>query len=178
MAEKIRTNQEHYHTPEAPSHSPEHGHHESVHHHKENLEHIRREAREQAQNAHEVAVERPDKAHKPVEHYINSELKDLSYARTMTRVRKQLSPVSRTFSKVIHNPVVDAASEGVAKTVGRPSGIIGGGLLALAGTTAYYYIAKHYGYEYNFGVFLCLLGAGFIIGWIAELVLKTLRPSR
>lgn len=179
MAEKI------HHSPEQHSHSPEHhkphqeahkAHHETAHHHQENIEHIRAQAAQEAHHAHEITLE--EASHKPKEHFVNAELKDLAYERSMNRVRRQLSPLSKTFSKVVHQPVVEAVSEGVAKTVGRPSGFLGGGLLALAGTTAYYYIAKHYGYEYNFGVFLVLLAAGFIAGWLAEAIWRVLSPKR
>lgn len=179
MAEKIHHSPEqHHHTPEALRHNQERSHHETAHRHKENIEHIRREAQEQAQSTHEVVVDKAATEHKPKEHFVNSELKDLAYQRTMTRIRKQLSPVSRTFSKVIHQPAIDAMSEGVAKTVGRPSGFLGGGLLALAGTTAYYYIARHYGYEYNFGVFVVLIATGFVLGWLIEAVWRVLSPKR
>jgi hypothetical protein len=103
------------------------------------------------------------------------ELKEMAYQRLLTRARRHMSPYSRVMSRVIHQPVVDSISEVTAKTVGRPSGILGGGLVALAGTSAYYYIAKHYGYNYNSFVFLLLLVIGFMLGWTIELVYKSFK---
>jgi uncharacterized membrane protein YraQ (UPF0718 family) len=59
-----------------------------------------------------------------------------------------------------------------AKSVGRPSGIIGGGLMALIGTSIYYYLSRHYGYSYNSFVFLLLMLVGFVLGWSIEVTIK------
>jgi hypothetical protein len=180
MAEKLSHTPEHHkHTPEQHHSAPEQHHHTPErHHHRENIAEIRHNAEHHAKSAHESQPQDESNDHAPKEHFVNFEIKNLAYNRTMTRVRKQLSPVGRMFSKVIHQPVVDAVSEGVGKTVGRPSGILGGGLVALAGTTTYYYIAKHYGYDYNFGVFLLLLAAGFVAGWVGEYLLRTMHGSK
>jgi translation elongation factor EF-G len=108
---------------------------------------------------------------------ITFELKEIAYQRLLKRARRHLPTYSRTMSKIIHQPAVDAVSEAVSKTIGRPSGIIGGGLLALAGTSIYYYLAKHYGYSYNSFVFLLLMSVGFVIGWSAEVIFKLLKKS-
>jgi len=165
------TPEQHHHTPEAHKHTAEH-----ANQHKDKIQDIRAQAVHEARRSqdvmpHEVAD------HKPTDAFVNGELKELAYARTLNRIRKGLRPASRTFSKVVHQPVVEAVSETTARTVGRPSGILGGGLLALAGTTAYYYITKHYGYDYSFFVFLGLLAIGFIAGWLMEFVFRAMHGS-
>ncbi len=178
MSERMPKNHEvHSHSPEHHVKTPELSREGARHEHQEHIGEIRAKAAEQSKAAHEIAPDEPSNHHTP-HHYVTAELKDMAYQRAITRVRRQLSPAARSFSKVIHQPAVNALSEATAKTIGRPSGILGGGILALAGTTAYYYIAKHYGYEYNFGVFLLLLAAGFAVGWIAEFLLRTMHGRR
>jgi hypothetical protein len=106
---------------------------------------------------------------------INHELKEIAYQRVLKRARRHLSPYSRTVSKIIHQPIVDSVSEVASKTIGRPSGLIGGGLLALLGTSIYYYISRHYGYNYNSFVFLALMTTGFIAGWTTEVIYKLVK---
>ncbi len=178
MAEKLHHSPEHQvHTPEHHVKTPELSHEQTRHHHQEHLGEIRHKATEQAKASHEVRLEETSD-HDTSHQYVTGELKDMAYQRAITRVRRQLTPGQRSFSKVIHQPVVDAVSEATAKTIGRPSGILGGGLLALAGTTAYYYITKHYGYDYNYGVFLLLVAAGFVVGWLAEFLLRTMHGHK
>jgi flagellar biosynthesis GTPase FlhF len=146
----------------------------------ENLEHARHEAAHEAQSAEEIAANLAGRTQEPPQHqeqHINRELKEMAYQRLLNRARRHMSPYSRAMSHIIHQPVVDSVSEFTGKTVGRPSGILGGGILALIGTTAYYYIARHYGYNYNSFVFLLLLVCGFVLGWILELLYKMLRFS-
>lgn len=141
------------------------------HEHKRNIEQIRQNAEKAAVESDKTRVEaQPDDSHAPKDAFVNKEIKDMAYARTMNRVRQRMTPVGRTFSRLIHQPVVNSLSEGAAKTVGRPSGLFGGGLIALIGTTVYYYISKHYGYDYNFFVFLALLAGGFVVGWTLEIL--------
>lgn len=148
------------------------------HEHLENIDEIRRTAETQSLKAEEVIVGRQEKEADASRPYVDRQLKVMAYNRLLIRARKQLNPLERPLSRFMHQPVVENISEAAAKTVGRPSGILGGGIAALTGTAAYYYIAKHYGYEYNYFVFIFLLAAGFISGLLTELLLKTLRRRR
>jgi flagellar biosynthesis GTPase FlhF len=148
------------------------------HEQEKNLEHARHEAAHEAQSAEEIADKLAGRAQESPQYeemHANRELKEMAYQRLLNRARRHMSPYSRAMSHIIHQPIVETVSEVTGKTVGRPSGILGGGILALAGTTAYYYIAKHYGYNYNSFVFLLLLVCGFIAGWVLEIFYKTLR---
>lgn len=119
------------------------------------------------------------KPHRPKkDEYVSRETKKLVYQRTLLTVRRRLSPMARATSKIIHRPAVEVLSEAAGKTVARPSGLLGGGLVAFTGTAAYYYVTRHYGYPYRPSVFLFLLVAGFLIGWFLEGILKTFRRSR
>src|SRR3712207_7384139 len=54
------------------------------------------------------------------------------------------------------------------------------GLCALVGTSAYLFIARHYGFEYNYLVWLLLFVGGFALGLLLELLvaLATRRRDR
>jgi hypothetical protein len=132
------------------------------------IEEIRDVAHEEAKSTEQMQNEAhrgsPAQENEPT--FINHELKEIAFQRLLKRTRRHLSPYSRTMSKVIHQPIVDKASETVAKTVG---------IVALTGTSIYYYLTKHFGYHYNPFVFLALMMAGFVLGWLAEVLYKSLK---
>jgi hypothetical protein len=101
---------------------------------------------------------------------IDTQLKQITARREIKNIqRKEKAPV-RSFSKLIHAPVIRQASEVAGQTVSRPSGLLGGGAVALLGTTGYLYLANHMGFPYNYGVFLVLFVGGFALGLIIELL--------
>lgn len=102
---------------------------------------------------------------------INSELKDVTLRRELKSLQRHESPVRRSLSKVIHQPAVRVTSEVVGASLSRPSGILGGGVMAFIGTSAYLLLAKHYGFTYNSTVFLALFAGGFALGLILELII-------
>ncbi len=110
--------------------------------------------------------------------YIGRQLKQQALQRTLTRVRKQLSAPGRAFSKVIHQPVVDSISQATGKTVARPSGLLGGSLCAFLGSSVFLWMARHYGFTYNYLLFVFLFIGGFAIGMILELSLFALRRKK
>jgi len=109
---------------------------------------------------------------------VNRELKKITLRRELQQVRRKLSAPERAFSRLIHQPVISAVSETTGKTVSRPSGLLGGGLVAFLGTIAYLYLAHHTGFRYNYLVFLFLLVGGFIIGLILEYTVYLATRSR
>lgn len=144
----------------------------------ENIDAIRHRAQSEALQTQEVQIDKTDENPAARQAYVNRELKNMAYARLLNRARKQMGPLQKSFSKFTHQPAVDSVSEAVASTLGRPSGLLGAGLLGSAGTAAYYYIAKHYGYDYNYFIFIALLGVGLVAGWTVEILLKTLRKHK
>jgi hypothetical protein len=109
--------------------------------------------------------------------HINSELKSITLRRELQSIRRRLPAPQRALSKVIHQPVVRMVSEAAGKSVSRPSGLLGGGLVAFLGSSGYLYLARHDGFAYNYGVFLTLFVVGFFFGLILEyaVYLATLR---
>lgn len=120
-----------------------------------------------------------EKASQPAEpRHINRELRQITLRRELQQIRRKLPAPERLLSKVIHQPAVQAISETAGKTVSRPSGLLGGGLVALIGTSGYLYLAKHIGFEYNYLIFLLLFVAGFILGIVLELGVHAMTTSR
>lgn len=109
---------------------------------------------------------------------MTKELKQDALKKTLRRVQHQLKPSERSFSKFIHQPVVDKVSSVSAETVARPSGVLGGGICALIGSALLLYLARTYGFQYNLFVFVILFVGGFVLGMIIELVLRTLFRRR
>lgn len=184
-------------------HAPKHesvAHHDSVERAKQHLEELRtkaeKEAKEHGSKEHVDAVthkveeeaisgeelmpaESTKDAHADAgPAYVNRELKDMSFRRTMNNTRRQLKAPERVASKLIHQPVVEKVSEVAGKTVARPSGILGGGIFALVGSFLLLWITKKYGYEYNYLVFFMLFVCGFVLGMIAELGLAYIRRRK
>lgn len=127
----------------------------------------------EANQTNDNPIERINAAEKaaaePVPTHVNRELKNITLGRELKQIRSKLNAPNKVLSKVIHQPVVRAISETSGKTVARPSGLLGGGLVALLGTSSYLYFARHIGLEYNYFAFLVFFAAGFGLGLVLEL---------
>jgi len=106
---------------------------------------------------------------------VNNQIKNMSYSRTMTRVRKRLSVPSRAFSKVVHSPLVEKPSELASHTIARPSGMLGGSLVATVGTLALLWTVRRYGYEYNYLAVVAMFATGAFAGLVVEGAFKLLK---
>lgn len=120
--------------------------------------------------ADEPAVERP--------HFIDNTVKALRMKKSMQSIQTRLHGPNKQLSKAVHQPLVQKVSEQAAKTVTRPSGLLGGGIVAFFGSLSYVVFTQHYGYAYNYGLFLLLFVGGFIVGIIAEYAVHWLRLAR
>ena len=99
---------------------------------------------------------------------VNRELKAITLRRELQHIQRKLPATQRALSKLIHRPAVRVASEIAGKTVTRPSGFLGGSIVAFLGTTGYLYLAKSSGTDYNYFVFLALFAGGFAVGLALE----------
>jgi hypothetical protein len=125
------------------------------------------------------SLNQSEKAARPAaSSYINRELKQVTLRREIQHIQRNLPPVQRTLSKVIHQPAVRAVSEATGKTISRPSGLLGGGIVAFLGTTGYFYLAQHVGMAYNYFIVVLLLISGFALGLILELVVWMATASK
>jgi hypothetical protein len=146
------------------------------------LAEARAEIERSAESARENPVEQLKKAEKaeaqPEETHVNRELKGITLRRELQQIRRKESAPQRALSRVIHQPVIRVVSEAAGKTVSRPSGLLGGGLVALLGTSGYLFYAKHMGFEYNYFVFTALFIGGFAVGIGLELLAWLLTTPR
>lgn len=101
-----------------------------------------------------------------------------SYAQTMKLVRTHMSGPQRTFSKVIHQPVIEKSSEVLSNTLARPNAMLAGSFCALVLVTVVYVVARTYGYPLSgfetIGAFIL----GWIIGIIYDYAKLALPPKR
>ncbi len=152
----------------------------SAEEHNHNIDKLQESIHETALSVDEVAIEGHDDITSKAQPVlgIHRELKSDAYNKTISKVRSNLAPLERSFSKLIHHKMLEPISEAGSKTVARPSGILGGGIVALIGSTVVLYMAKRYGFQYNLSIFFILLGAGFIAGLLAELGAHFLKRTK
>ncbi len=151
----------------------------STHEYEKSIENIRDNIEDQAVSGKETSAGDHGKDAKsqsvPI---IDRIVKQESYKKVLQHVQRRLPKAQRSFSKFIHKPVVEAFSETGAKTVARPSGLFGGGLCALLGSTALLWMSRHYGFRYNFFVFIAFIVVGFAIGLLVEWAWRTYKKLR
>jgi hypothetical protein len=97
--------------------------------------------------------------------------KRAGYKKALRSIQKEMNPVERTFSKVIHNPIIETTSEAASKTVARPAALLAGSLAALILTTIVYIVAKYYGYVLSGFEWIVT----FLIGWAIGLIIDWIR---
>ena len=95
--------------------------------------------------------------------------------RNLSHVQNKLKPAEKSFSKLIHQPLVRRVSETASQTVSRPSGMLGGGVVAFLGSLLYLYLAHHIGFTYNYLLFLAFFTVGFVLGVALEYAAYGLR---
>jgi hypothetical protein len=139
-----------------------------------------------------VAAERSASQHNPFERLktaeksstappqlpINQELKRITLQRELSQLRRKLPATERLLSRVIHQPTIRQLSEATGQSLTRPSGLLGGGLLAFLGSSTYLYLARHIGFTYNYSIFWLLFIGGFIFGIGLEMLVWLLTARR
>lgn len=138
----------------------------------EQLEELRSTIDKHAEAASE---HRPKKAERDQQPSVSVADKKQSYTQTMHRVRSRLNPAGKAFSAVIHTPGIEQASELAGKTIGRPSGILGGGIVTTLGVGGVFFVAHRNGFALSGSEFILLLIAGWILGILSEGLIKIFR---
>lgn len=158
------------------SHTPqvEHGRHK--HEIEQLLKKIEQNA-SPAEKIEQIHIEQSRAEHPHNVHH-GSHIKSHSSSRqALKSVQRQLSRPERQFSKLIHNNTVESVSEAVGNTAARPIGLLTAGVFSLIASIGVLIICRFYGYEYNYGIGLMFMAAGFAFGLLIEILLK-LRPSK
>lgn len=144
----------------------------------ENIKLLHELANEQAEAQHKIIVEDVQDREPDTLLGMQQSLKTNAYDRTLRSVQQKLPKPARIFSQTVHNKTVEAISNATAKTVARPSGILGGSICAFIGSVILLYYSKHYGFTYNYLLFLLLFVGGFFIGAIIEMAVWSVYRSR
>ena len=110
--------------------------------------------------------------------FIDKAIKMLRMHKNLDYVQSKLKPAEKRFSKAIHQPLVQLVSELGAKTVARPSGLLGGGLVAFIGSAGYLWLTRSYHLPYNYGFFFLFFLGGFLLGLAGEYGLALLHKLR
>ncbi|PLS80631.1 hypothetical protein CYG49_04705 [Candidatus Saccharibacteria bacterium] len=90
--------------------------------------------------------------------------REASYKKTMTHIQSEMPAASRTFSKVIHIPVVEKTSDTIGSTLARPNALLTGSFMAFILVAAVYFLAKTFGYRLSGFETIAAFIAGWIIG--------------
>lgn len=133
---------------------------------RELLESARKEAGKEAMPIRRIKIETEPDA--PIK--ISRHDKDRAYKQTIGLVQAGLPKASRSFSRLIHQPVVARVSEVAEKTVARPSAILGAGITATVGLAIMLFFARRYGFSLSGSEFILLLAVGWAVGLGVDLI--------
>ena len=132
----------------------------------EALEHARSAESERHREDEDTTHRHERKNHAPSKTERNE-----AYDTVMSEARSHMSPTSRAFSKIIHNPAIERSSDAVGATVARPNAILAGSFSAFVVVLVVYLIARYYGYPLSGTEAI----ASFAFGWIFGIVFDFLR---
>ena len=102
---------------------------------------------------------------------ISKKEKNVAYKKHVTQMQAELPALQRSFSRFIHAPVVERASEALGSTVARPNAILAGSVVAFILVLAVFLTAKYFGYALSG---FETIGA-FVLGWVIGLIYDFLK---
>lgn len=145
------------------------------------------ELQEMTKHAHEKAAHSTDvlqslhtdseTEHSTAPTWTSPALRNRTFTNVMRSTRRKLSPVDRTFSRVIHNDAVDRASEVGAQTIARPPAILLGALVSLVGSVVVLVIARRSGFEVPPMLFVFLFIGGYLTGLMLDILVRGLAKT-
>jgi hypothetical protein len=178
------------HDLDSPEHEKNHEHHEKLketpessvehiqvkHEAPLDLEKIRETVEKEGEHVeiHAAEVEKEEPRHIAPP---DTELRKVTLNNTMARIRRQLPGPEKTFSKVIHQPVIDKVSEITGKTIFRPIGFMLGAMIGLVGSSVVLFLSRHYGFKYNYITFFAFFIIGLVLGMVLEILARLMRIS-
>jgi F0F1-type ATP synthase assembly protein I len=117
-------------------------------------------------------VDTPSPVH---HHYLTKQIKNHRYKEVLINTRTRLSKNDQLFSKIIHNEKVEKVSDIAEKSVARPSGVISGAIVAIAGAVIVFYFAQKIGFSVPRSIIIILFLLGFIVGLATEFFYKLIK---
>lgn len=106
------------------------------------------------------------------------ELHDDSYKQVLRFINGHLGARMAVLQRYMHNRVSDKLTNFVTQTAGRPSGVLGGGVVAGIGSVAAWYLASRYGFHYPPMSLTFFYVVGFMFGLFIEVCIKLMRHYR
>jgi len=100
------------------------------------------------------------------------------YKKQIKIAQSHLPAPARVFSKIIHNPAIEKLSDATAKTLFRPSALVGGALFGLIFGIAIYTAAQYFGYIMPNWTLMILLVVGALLGVFLETLSKLLTRNK
>jgi len=174
-----------HHSPEVDLPVPDHEsvrrlekHHEeeakkATHEHKNSIEKILNKIEAEAESGEKLKNHQLDHTKKtsgPISY--GAELQKRSLHDSLEKVQRSLPASQKAFSKIIHQPAVDAISEAGSKTIGRSGGLLMGGVASFIASIGVLFVCRYYGYRYNFLIGIIAFVGGFILGLAVEGILS------
>ena len=144
----------------------------------ETIESARETIEKQAISSGDIIIEKDTEHPDHTIHYVTKHIKNERYKTSLSHIRQNLQPTQKIFSKVIHQPTIETISEVGAKTIARPSGLLGGGLVALFFSLALIILARRIGFVVPNSIFAITFVIGFCLGILVEIILSSLRKIR
>lgn len=187
MSEKLQQHSPEHHQQTEAAHSREKAQVEKLkekaahaeHAPKDNLESIKQSIESTAISGKEYSIAEKEKPSHHGPHFVTRKLKNDAYKRLLKKTSTHLSKPEKTFSKVIHRPIVEKTSEIAGKTVARPSGILFGGIAAFIATVFLLIVSKRAGFTYNYLFFFLVFIGGYFAGLFVELIYRLIKkPAR
>jgi hypothetical protein len=118
----------------------------------------------------------PHSTERPMLKKAPKKLKKEKYRETLRDARAEMSVPERSFSRVVHNPVIEKTSEVAGSTIARPNALLFGSLASLILVAAAYLVAKYYGFTLSgfewIGAYLLGWAIGLIVDWVRVALLN------
>lgn len=162
---------------EGPRRSPERYNENEAH---QTAEMARHEAIKEALFSKEQGKERRSHQadrHNAAHHIVTKNDREVSFDQTMTDVRKHLPRSTRAFSKFIHIPDVERASDMLGETIARPHAILAGGVTGFIVVLGLYLYAKYAGFALRGSETIVAFALGWLLGILFDF-LKALFTRR
>lgn len=141
------------------------------------IDQIIKNIEQEARPSHEIKQDQEEQVaeHRRARGVGRSTVNHRTAEQTLLKVQKNLPPIQRQFSRVVHNPVIETVSNIAGGTVARPSGLLSAGVFSLISSLVVVMICRFYGYEYNFVIGMAFFVLGFLVGLAIEFLIKLLK---
>lgn len=104
--------------------------------------------------------------------------KEHTYDVTLSHTQNRLPAISKMFSRIVHQPLVESTSEVLADTIARPSGILGAGVFAFIGLAIMLFFARRNGFALSGFEFLLFIIIGWTLGVFIEMLNRFYKRHR